>query len=261
MTNVNTKIKSLIEINKELRALVRNKLAVEDVARSNKALLSAFIFGKTYRTHNAVITLCEQGYGEDAFTLARTLFELMVNFAYITQSDSDENLFRYVNHEIVPRKKMMNYIKSKPDLAKQFQERLALKTDADFVKFIQNVDQEYDRLITLYDKSYKKDWSGKNIAQMASEIGREDAYATVYRLQCSHSHADISGISSNSSVDSGGLTLDMEVSERWVAETLVVAFDFFFHILTEVNTQLGWGLEDALKNIEERYTIVVRNTS
>ena len=69
---------TLLKFNKELHDLVDSKLQLDITNGDNKAFFTAFAMGKAFKTYEAIGILCRSGYGEDAFMLARTLFELMV---------------------------------------------------------------------------------------------------------------------------------------------------------------------------------------
>jgi len=255
MTDITLEIESLLNLNKILRNLADEKLDTPNTVKTDFQLFSTMIIAKSYRTHGAIVFLCEQGYGEDSFTLARTLFEIMVNYGYIIQNDSEERLSRYTRHEIVTRRKLLKFIKNEPIFSSRFKEVFPNQDESILYK---EIEREYNRLMELYGKGFGELWSGKKIVDMATDIGKKEAYSTIYRLQCSHSHADISGISSSFSVDESGVTIDIGASKNWIREALAVSFDFFSYILERVNVQLNWEIKSELEQIQQLYIKTMR---
>ena len=70
-------------------------------------IVSAFLV-KATKTHNAIIILCKQGYGEDAVILARSLFDMLVDILYITRFKLDTMADRYEFYDDVWRAKALN---------------------------------------------------------------------------------------------------------------------------------------------------------
>jgi hypothetical protein len=50
-----------------------------------------------------------------------------------------------------------------------------------------------------------------------------------------------------------GIVMDVGKSENWVEESLVIAFDFYYAIVTAFNAHFNLGLEKRLSELEDRY--------
>lgn len=98
-------INTLLSLNKQLHDLIETKLSFEIQNKDYRTFFAAFTIGRAFKTYEAIGNLCRGGYGEDAFMLTRTLFELMVTVIYIFQDTTDDRLIRYVSHDWVTRKR------------------------------------------------------------------------------------------------------------------------------------------------------------
>ncbi|MDP2676208.1 MAG: DUF5677 domain-containing protein [bacterium] len=254
----NRDIKTLIAFNVELNTLVEGKLADDTKAQNSFSLFMSFVSAKAFKTHEAILLLCRHGYGEDAFMLARTLFELGVMSSYILQDSSEKRLMRYMEHDWVTRKEMYDYVRSKDELLCQLNKQIEAQELNQNV--LEEVEREYKRVVAEYGFKPKTGWSNKSIAQMAEAIGRKDMYATVYRLQCMVSHTNARSMNEYVKEDpEGGVIINIGPNEDLTEKTLVVAFDLFRMIIEDADTILKWDQKDVLESIYKRYVEEVGN--
>ncbi len=252
-SDTSTKVSLLLAIHKKLQVLVNIPVELDISAKSEIELFTKTVFGRACKNHYAIVLLCEQGYGEDALILTRTLLEIMITYAYITKADSEQRFARYKEFEKIIRKRGANYINQKSELSSEFSKR----TGGELISTLKNLNEECERLVDEYGDSFKYHWSGKKIIELLKDIEREDLYETVYRLQCSHAHVDISGMTSVLSLRDGSVEIDIGASHNLVLKSLVIAFDIFFHILNGISEDSGWNLGDDLKKIEQEFLQVM----
>jgi len=70
----------LLEINKKLLNFIDNEFKVKIVyIESGLKYASSFLFAKSTKTFRALNILCQNGYGEDAAILARSVLENVIN--------------------------------------------------------------------------------------------------------------------------------------------------------------------------------------
>jgi hypothetical protein len=238
-------INTFLKFNKELHDLVDYKLQLDITNNDNKAFFTAFAMGKAFKTYEAIGLLCRSGYGEDAFMLARTLFELMVTTAYILQDTTEDRLTRYASHDWVTRKQMYDYVVSNESLLAGLNKEIKSSNKLDTVA---EVEAEYKKVMKKY-KYKKSTWSDKNIKGMSESIGRLDTYNTVYRLQCTLGHNNARSMNEYISVTKEETILNIGPNWDLVKTTLVIAFDCFFHITQEANNKFGWGLESTFEKM------------
>lgn len=246
---IQDKFKSLISFNYELRKLIAGELDKEKKLIGPKDGIISFSLGKAFKTQGAILNLCEEGYGEDATVLVRTLFEIMINNLFILKDKSEETAYRYLNYDWVLRKKMFDYAKSKPEIVSNMNERNG-KVEAD--RIIKEIEEQYKSVQEKY--KYKGNrWSSQNIADMAEDVGRGDAYKTIYRLQCQFSHTLIRVMNDYAKENvGGGLLFSVGISENWVEQNLVATFDFLSNIYTSFCDHFDLEKEQ-LKQLVDRY--------
>lgn len=228
--------KQLISFNYELRDLIGDTLDEEKKLTGPKDAIVSFSLGKAFKTQGAILTLCESGYGEDATTLVRTLFEIMVNIAYIRLDNTDERAYRYLAYDWILRKKMFDYASNKPEIVKKYNER---KSSIDVEGIIKEViDQE--KIVQNKYKYHHNRWSNDDLARMAELVGRSDAYNTVYRLECQFSHSLVRAMNDYAKDSNGkGIVFNVGVTKNWVEENLVATFDFLSNIFENFNHQFN----------------------
>jgi hypothetical protein len=240
----------LASFNEELNKLVEGKLRIGIHNKENFALFMSFVIGKAFKTHEALMLLCKKGYGEDAFMLARTLFELGVMSSYILQDPTEKILRRYLEHDWVTRKEMYDYVITKDDLL----ESLNKEMEARLTNPIEEVGKEYSRVMKEYQYKPHGGWSDKSISKMAESIGRKDMYDTVYRVQCTVSHANARSMNEYVKEDTdGGMVINIGPNEDLTEKTLVIAFDLFRMIIEDADKTFEWDLEPALDSIYKRF--------
>ncbi|MCF7815753.1 MAG: DUF5677 domain-containing protein [Candidatus Pacebacteria bacterium] len=245
-------IKTLLSFNDRLHKIAETQLQSEIHDTSNRALFQAFVLGKGFKTYEAVLLLCRSGYGEDAFVLTRSLFELMVTNAYVLDDATEDTLLRYMNYDWVTRKEMYDYIASVPDLLAQLNAEIA---SGKRINTIPEVEAEYQRVKAKY--SYRNGWSDKSIKGMSEAVGRTDMYSTVYRMQCTVGHTDARSMNDYVHLTDEGTILNIGPNWDLTRSTLVVTFDCFFHILKEAAAQLSWDLDVTLEALATEYAQVV----
>lgn len=239
----------LLKFNKELHHLVEAKLQSDITDKNNKVFFTAFALGKAFKTYEATGVLCRSGYGEDAFMLARTLFELMLTTVYILQDPTEDRLTRYASHDWVTRKQMYDNIVSSDSLLAGFNTEIE---SGDRPNTVAEVEAEYKKVMEKY-KYQNGTWSDKSIKGMSEAIGRLDAYNTVYKLQCTLGHTNARSMNEYVSITDRGTILNIGPNWDLVKNTLVMAFDCFFHIAQEANEQFSWSLENTLEELAKRW--------
>jgi len=247
---IRTKYKTLISFHQELRVLADEVTDQEQKVRGPKDMFCAFVVGKSYKTHGAVLLLSKNGFGEDASILTRSIYENMVTLLHILQDETDEQAYRYFDYDWILREKMFKSVAGKQEIMDKVLERERNPKPEDTT--IQEVKKHADIVRKRY--GYKNNrWSDKSLYEMAKDVGRLDAYRTVYRLQCQLSHSLSRSLNEYAKPDQSGVVLDVGQSENWVEESLVAAFDFYFSILSAYNSHFDLGFEDKFEDLENRF--------
>lgn len=245
------KYADLFRFNEELRQIVDSIFDKGYGTGKPKELFVAFALGKAYKTHQAVLNLCIQGYGQDAAILVRSLLDLAIITPYILNDPTDGRVNRYLEHGWIKKEQMFNHAtKENPSLAMAFEERAKNPKPNDLTK--ETVIEQAKLAQDTYQFD-RYDWSDKTIAKMAQEVGKGKAYQTVYKLMSDISHSSVNAMSEYMKVDETGVTVDISPGTIWVEECLVSAFDCFYSVIGAYDKLLELGLVKQLDDVAERY--------
>jgi hypothetical protein len=139
-----------------------------------------FFFCKAYKSYQGARLLFREGFSEDAFVLARTIFEISLQAQYM-QGDPKPRARLFVEHDPVARYRYYEQLKKigdtslAPAIEIRKEELVALK-------------EHHDRLQGRYPKG--KGWWGQSIASLAKHLGKnmEMRYAAIYWMQSNLAH-------------------------------------------------------------------------
>ena len=194
--------------------------------------------------------LCKEGYGEDAGTLTRALFETAVNILYITQEYSNKRATMYWEHEWVLRKIL-------------YESNFELINDAQNIttEMINEVMDNAKEIILKY-KGEGLDvkglnWSGKSIKKMAEEVGLKSAYDSVYAQFSDIAHSRVSARNEYIREDETVFIVDTGPSERLLEIVLVSSFHFFLLIVGCWDKVQNLDIKSQLEALNLRYDTLV----
>ena len=251
---ISTSYKDLFSFNHQLKLLVDDYLEREIRNIGPKDALVAFTLAKSYKTHSAIMTLCERGYGEDASILNRTIFELLITLLYILKDPTDERAYRYYAFDWVLREKMFKYAEQKPELLLQLEQRaLRPKVGDVSIDEVKKMAEEVQRKYSY--KGYN--WSDKSLGEMAEEVGRGGQYKTMYRLSSQYTHSHSRFMNDYVKRTKNGFINFAGISDNWVEQDLVMAFDFFSGIFAAASDNYGWHAEKELDKLYKNYLQVM----
>jgi len=248
--DIKSKYKALLSFNQELRNLADKILEKDQKIVGPRDFFTSFAIGKGYKTLGAILLLAKQGYGEDAVILTRSLFDLLINLLYIQADRTDKRAYRYFQYDWILRKKMFDYALNKPEVMEKMNKRANNPKLNDVT--IKEV-EEQAKLAQQLNHYTKTGWSDKTLFDMAEEVGRSDAYKSVYRLQCQLDHNATRSVNEYSKQTQVGIEIQIGQSENWIEESLVIAFDFYYHILVAFNSHFKTGFEEKIGDLENRY--------
>ena len=115
--------KELFDFNNELRKIVDGVMDREFHKITPKVAFTTFALGKAYKTHEAILLLCLNGYGEDAAILTRSLFDLSITLLYILKDPTNKRVLRYFHYDSVIRKKINLLLLKKSGLTSQLRKK------------------------------------------------------------------------------------------------------------------------------------------
>jgi hypothetical protein len=256
---MNEDIKKLVDLNKELLTAINSYLdkgeqPFPDTQTKTFVLLS---FAKAYKTHGAILLLCEQGYGEDAVTLARTLLELSLYTLLVEQDKDGLYAKRYFDFDYVLQNEYYKQLiknGQEEDLKKQ------ITASGDPEATIENISKKTGEVLSGYSEQERgrkgkgmPHWSGLRLRRVAELVGKSYLYEKVYMLQCSIAHSDVKSANNYIRTGEHGLEIDVSPNENWVFETLVASLDCFGMIANAWNSTFNLGLEEQLKAPADKF--------
>ena len=143
------------------------------------------LFAKGLKSYNAILGLCEGGYGEDAAIVLRALFQTAVTARYLTQRDFRERYARYQGYQWVLTERLLKprieagrmtppkYIKGEQYSWKQIQ------------AFARRARTRFGNM------SGAMGWTGYSLEQVARSLGYQEAYDSLYRHTSEYEHASL----------------------------------------------------------------------
>lgn len=240
--------------NKKLQDLVRSRIDSDIAPKDAKDYFLLFMLSKGYKTHQSIILLCEAGYGEDAFILSRALFELVISTLYIMKDETDKRVLRYFNYDWVLRKKMYDSMKENDHFAKRISSQELTEGNLS----IEKIESMYEEVIKNY-KYGRFGWSDKSIKGMAEDVGRLDAYNTLYVLQCNICHTNPTSVSEYLEDSDKEILINIDPNENLVKETLIGSFEYFGLLAESVGKKYEWEIQEPLEELFEEYVNAMKN--
>lgn len=240
----------MFDLNSQLRVLAGRMIDKGFRLHNDKSIFISFCLGKTYKTHKAILILCEAGYGQDAAMLVRSMVELLITLLYILADKTDGRLYRYFDYDWILQRKMYGYAKTKPHLVELINDRQVNPRDGD--NSIEEI--ETTAKLMMEKHNYGKSWSEKNIREMSAEVGKDGLYDTMYVLQSQLIHT--SPRATNEYISRAGDKYVVSVGSdgKWIEESLVSAFDCLYSVLGEVDKFFELGLSGDLDNVAKEYS-------
>jgi len=199
-------------------------------------IVLGFMGGIVSNSLGALITLCLNGYGQDALRVARGMFETSVNAAYL-QLHRDE-VDDYVDYHWVKQKKLLDYMtKHHPEDAK----RIPAKTVAD-------VDAEYAKVSPRFTDKFGKvrnSWCKNSIRRRAEEVGLGEFYPTFYARASGIHHGDIAGLTAQAK---RGRLLEVELAPSFVdvKDALMMGHQCVIVVIDALNKVAVLGIDNQL---------------
>lgn len=228
----------------ELRNLAEKCLVKHPEPRKEKEAILLYAIAKAEKTLGAIILLCQNGMGEDATILSRTLFELSLTVEYILNDKSNYMAERYLSYDWIQRIKSYAYIKTSTSAG--------VLSKPENVRIIEDVEKHAQEAQSKY-KYNKLGWSDISIYKMAELFSKTGLYNTAYSIQCSLSHSNPRTMNDYFKIENDQLVLNSCSSDNLVGETLVITFSSYYELLTQFNEYFKKGVDEELKKLEGRF--------
>jgi hypothetical protein len=199
----------LFEDNAEKFALDPKRRRLQTAAR---------LFGRARKSVSAVRLLASSGYGEDAMGIGRSLVNVCIDIAYITQAESDERTELWIANGRLARRTM----------AMEF----GLRTE------------DEGRVDWNTVESLAKKWRAVTIYERAKATGLENFYKALYRHGSSFEHSDTWSLQTFLERSPEGPVLRSEPNDNLVPQSLFAAYTFA-QIMVIIGKVFGFALGSA----------------
>lgn len=208
--------------------------------------LTFFYATKTLRYLQSALYLTQLGHPQEAGTLARVLFNLLVDFAYMRRNKkrlSDRFVTHRFSRELDHLKILREY---SPEIIKKYTKETIEKIEWNAQIFSEAYDPE--------KKTKRFGWSGISIKERAKLTGLGKAYAFYYTLACDEEHSNVISADDYVKPTTDGIKLEVEPKKEVEVE-IGAAIDFslvIFQIFCEehkLNTKNIQQLREELIKI------------
>jgi len=206
------------------------------------------IFLKAYKTYQAIITLWKAGFPEDAFVLARTLFELSLQARYLAEDPKAHGRL-YAGHDPVMRYRL--YL----DCKKAGIQDVVTGIESHATKLAE-LKKYYDSLKKDYPEH--KGWWGHSIRWLARHLGSEmeKRYVITYWMQSNLVHSAVTvGTEYLQEEETGHLMAYWYPSLSDDVKYPMEATRYFLDIAGHVAGAFAFG--DETKAFEDRFQKIV----
>ncbi len=180
MKIVTKNISSLLTINDSLLTATNkhfNGFRASSKTRKTDILLG--IIAKAIRSHSATVILCKSGYGMEADSIVRSMFEDLVNITYIlNETKRETRARRYIEHAQVQQFFMLDYANGKKKFRKGY------PTDA-----YQAKQKAKNNFYKRYKRPDKYKWSGYSFKELCKKTRCVWEYDVFYNLASQHPHS------------------------------------------------------------------------
>ena len=235
------KYKDLFKLNGELAKLVADIWETADFQPETYAQVVIFFFlAKAYKTIQAILLLCRQGYGEDAGILLRSLFEIGVNAWYI--ADNEELAQRYLDYKAIQVHRLLE------DPSWGF---ILGEVGKDKVREIRERCEEAQAK-HKYGKSIS--WSGKSMKEMAEAVDLGPTYSSIYVIMSQLNHPSAGTMLDYVQMDKEGLVTGVKLSpsDNLIREVLLGTVPLLLNVVKQWRMQFNLGIETKIMEIDSR---------
>ena len=250
-------VEDLINHNRRLAALFSEPMSNMRVPGQLKALKPLFLslLWKGLRTHGAVLTLSQVPDGENAAILVRSLFNLVVNTAWIwlfpeKRARRAEMFMDYFYVEQRRTAEIFEWTPDKPGGA-------SVIRAADV--YTQQIYEHAERVTLKHGYSKRPgEWSKRSLRAMSQEVGMEPHYEFIYQLLSASEHTTYSSTLNYLTPTADGVIVDPRPTEWMIPTILTTAFELLASLAEASNEILDLGLQDALDSAVNEFNPLIQ---
>lgn len=260
-THIRKKNSQLFLLNENLRAIAEEIIESNPPINTLKDAIVAFIMAKSFKTHGVIISLCQNGFSEDADMLARTLFDAYLIISSVLKDESDDTANQYIRFDDEIRTKMYGTLKPRDSFKEYFEERRNNPKPSD--ESVEEIQSRADEWKKLYSNNFWNKWHhNKSLGELAAELDMHHYYDTAYQLQTQLSHSFPRVMDRYLTPNNSNYKMQTKPTDKFIDLTLVSSFNIFVFIVLRCDEhldkkhrneieQLVVELSEATKNINQ----------
>lgn len=218
-----------------------------------------FLFcAKNVKTLRAIVLLSNNGFGEDAAQLTRSIYEIYINTQYILQINTEDRTRLFLDFNL------LDYFDRLTELKKEIKEEIIL---AEYEQTLSNYKKEGINKVRKFreqkEKEYKlrkqiglnnKSWSLITTKQMAIETGNGKLYKQIYWQISQIAHPHPKGLENYFENKGKNTYFSDSPSLNWVSESLVFSSDMFLRFLELINKYFKLNIDKRTNLFREEFS-------
>jgi len=204
-----------------------------------------FFFTKAYKTYQAIYTLVEAGFTEDAFALSRFIFEVALQARYMKEAPIPRAKL-FAQHEPVVRYRYYKQLKSLGDT--QLIAGIESRREQ-----LEELKQWHDRFAAQYPKG--RGWWGQSIKWLAEHLCTEmkKRYVGLYWMESNIVHSGVTSAREYIKSDDKGLTVRCYPSQPKNTMVTQEAALYFLNVVVQAAQALELRLDDEIQSALEDF--------
>jgi len=219
-------------------------------------IILLYIYYKASNSFLATTVLCDRGLVGDAKTCCRKLIEMLINMKYL-MDDKDKRQYQYFYHLPVAMDKDFRKVTESPDLHSE--------SVTDTIRaMMTDVEDWLDKAKKYWDTDengkitgdFRRNWSGKNLAEMAKDCGMKYAYVNPYLLYCRSIHASVDDMSNYFSFPDTAFGQHFEHDD--IPSVMIEAIRAYWALSALVTEAFDMKLAGSLTQIMDRFRALER---
>jgi hypothetical protein len=245
MSDLENKLGTLLNVGSEGVELGKSVVQDHLVGKScdsDYKLVSYLIFSKGFKTFQTVQSLCRIGCGADGLSLCASLFENVVDLAYVARAPVRRPR-RYIEYEQVGKLQQLTKVLRRKRLPKGLRKQ--------FEAYRENIGPQAQSL-SKYFPNASLGWSQKSLYQRAEAVKLDLEYCNNYWVFCGHKHTSPVGATGFVFEHEQGLDLIHGPSIKGVYHAAYHSTDYFLKLCLLFGQAHSLPVEDDIVRVAKR---------
>lgn len=204
---------------------------------------------RSIRLTKGILNLSLAGYALEGQILLRSQFNLVVNLKWLTLTDTPNRVQRFIDFESINKKKGTDNLINYSSLLEE--KKQLIKSHPNIIN-IEQIKKKYQKNDLHY-------WSGKNICEMAKEVGLLEEYKVMYFRLSEIEHTGPNSINKFLKRNQVSVQLMIKPRDEDIPKTIISSADYLFMVLKIFIENFGIEqkrfstMENKYNSIKEKY--------